>query len=489
MNDSPETGHLLAKLFPELEVMQRITAGAYGEIWMARNECAEFKAIKWVSIDSNRGQERHKRERRGIRLIETLPSQPVGLVPVEIVRDLNGIGFAYVMPLADAERPNWLTQPEEYRPRTLRSEILARRAISLNECLQIAERLASALNFLQSNRFVHRDIKPSNVIALNGEWVLADVGLLADVRDANSCVGTPGYIPTEQHGTFEADIYSLGVLLYEISCGRPPNELGFCPVEEAECNAPLFADWLRIVQRACDPDPRKRYQTAKALLHDLATLATATGKRRRLVPIILTGMMSVTLAAMVINYFPTSTSQKQSKPSRLDRIPFDESRQIMHRSEVLLPEESSSSGIFVELYEDHILVGAEDVEAALKWRLVFYWRPPGPPDRSPLVMSEPPQVYESRPARRSGMIGPGEPDRPPPVIKFHLPENIMGAPSPENYPSWIYLVTQNTEELRDWIESRKNETDRSRWLQLFRQWNQLYRATHQQAGPSFRAGR
>src|SRR5581483_259869 len=65
----------------------------------------------------------------------------------------------------------------------------------------------------------HRDIKPANIIFVNSAPKLADIGLVA-LSGQRSFVGTEGYTPPEGPGTAEADLYSLGKLLYEISMGK-----------------------------------------------------------------------------------------------------------------------------------------------------------------------------------------------------------------------------------------------------------------------------
>src|SRR5881296_927375 len=67
---------------------------------------------------------------------------------------------------------------------------------------------------------VHRDIKPSNIIFVNGRPRLADIGLVAAASEAKSFVGTEGFIPPEGPGAAQADIYSLGKVLYEIATGK-----------------------------------------------------------------------------------------------------------------------------------------------------------------------------------------------------------------------------------------------------------------------------
>lgn len=264
-----DTTENLKRLFPDYRFLCPIGHGAYGEIWLARADSGTHRAIKLVARDTAPDGTRHDRERRGIQLLQTMTDLPDSIVPILDVRDGPDAGFGYVMALADAERPCWHDHPEEYRARTLRGELVAHRALPLAECVDIGIRLAGALDFLQQHRLVHRDIKPSNVIYLNGQPALADVGLLVDTREADSLVGTPGYVPREQHGQFSGDIYSLGILLMEISTGRPADEAGFAPVEEADTDAPGFGRWMGILRRACEINPENRHQTAAALLRDL----------------------------------------------------------------------------------------------------------------------------------------------------------------------------------------------------------------------------
>ena len=262
----------LKRLFLDHRFLSPIGRGAYGEIWLAQTDAGDYRAIKLVARGAAPDSARHDRERRGIQLLQTMTALPDSIVPIFDVREDPEAGFGYVMALADAERPCWQDHPGEYRPRTLRGECVARRALPLAECVEIGIRLAGALDFLQQHRLVHRDIKPSNVIYLHGQPALADVGLLVDTREADSLVGTPGYVPREQHGHFSGDIYSLGILLTEISTGRPADEAGFAPVEESDTDAPGFGRWMDILRRACEIQPEQRHQTAAALLRDLNDL-------------------------------------------------------------------------------------------------------------------------------------------------------------------------------------------------------------------------
>jgi serine/threonine protein kinase len=268
----------LTALYPETEFVARIGAGAYGEVWLARFPGDGWRAVKFVAAVPGH-EETAARERRAIHLLHSLadpaaPAAPLhpALAHILDLREADG-AFAYTMPLADSIRPNWAASPADYRPRTLASDLLARRALPLPECLALAKALASALDFLQRHCLVHRDIKPSNVLYFHGTPVLADFGLLADTREAASIVGTPGYVPEEQHGRFTADIYSLGVLLTEATTGRTADEAGFAPVDEADTTHPLYARWLALLHRTTDSSPARRPQTAAAFLKELRALS------------------------------------------------------------------------------------------------------------------------------------------------------------------------------------------------------------------------
>jgi eukaryotic-like serine/threonine-protein kinase len=82
---------------------------------------------------------------------------------------------------------------------------------------------------LHAQGLVHWDAKPSNILFINGQPKLADAGLVASVDDARSLVGTPGFIPPEGPGTPEADIYSLGKVLYEAAFGKDRHEFPQLP--------------------------------------------------------------------------------------------------------------------------------------------------------------------------------------------------------------------------------------------------------------------
>ncbi len=133
----------------------------------------------------------------------------------------DSLAFWVAMQLADPEEGGSASQPETYRPLTLASVAEAEIALPLRRVLEIGETLASALEHLPRHHLLHRDVKPGNVLFVCGKPVIADAGLVVDAREAASLVGTPGYVPPENHGTPQGDVFSLGRTLWRIGTGPP----------------------------------------------------------------------------------------------------------------------------------------------------------------------------------------------------------------------------------------------------------------------------
>jgi hypothetical protein len=122
-------------------------------------------------------------------------------------------------------------------------------------------------------------VKPSNVIFVNGKAKLADIGLVA-ARGQRTFVGTEGFVPPEGPGSAQADVYSLGKVLYELATGK--DRMNF---PELPDDMPAGADrkrWLelnRIICEVCEPRVSKRkITTAAGLAESLRRIQR--GKRR-----------------------------------------------------------------------------------------------------------------------------------------------------------------------------------------------------------------
>jgi len=248
---------------------REIGHGAYGVVYAATNDKGERAAVKVCRRDVI-GDECYKRELRGAKLYGSIPPQE-GLVRMKELAEEQW-GFYAVMDLADDEFGHAVSANAAYRPKTLASVIEGEKALPLGECVNLGITLAKGLATLQRHHLLHRDIKPGNVIYVGGRPLLTDPGLVVEESEATSLVGTPGYVPPENFTAAAGDIYSLGLTLKAASFGRRVEDLDKGPALEADTGAKFFPAWWRILNKATDPTPSRRYQSAKALLKDLKRL-------------------------------------------------------------------------------------------------------------------------------------------------------------------------------------------------------------------------
>jgi CHASE2 domain-containing sensor protein/class 3 adenylate cyclase len=253
--------------------------GGFGKVWLARNAVGQWQALKAVyqaKFGNDLGP--YEAEFNGLQKYKPISEKHPGLLRIDLVSRKKGEGyFYYVMELGDALLPGWEKEPARYRPKDLeavRREAYGHR-LPVAECLRIGFILADALDFLHRQGLTHRDIKPSNIIFVEGRPKLADVGLITDLRPlelVKTMVGTAGYIPPspERAGTAQADIYSLGMVLYVISTGRNPDYFPDLSTTLVEQNG--HAEFMRlnaIIIKACQPDRAERYHAASEMLQAL----------------------------------------------------------------------------------------------------------------------------------------------------------------------------------------------------------------------------
>jgi len=159
----------------------------------------------------------------------------------------------------------------------------------LDEAIRIILAVATALDYAHQHGMVHRDIKPANIMFTeDGQVILTDFGIARMVNTvtltaSGAMVGTPAYMAPEQGsrtGDERADIYSLGVVLYQLATGTLPFEadtpLG---IILKHINAPLTPPTAidpdlspsieAVIMRALVKDPDNRYQTAREFATDL----------------------------------------------------------------------------------------------------------------------------------------------------------------------------------------------------------------------------
>jgi len=268
---------------PDHELLRLIGRGAYGEVWLARNVMGVMRAVKVVRRASFENERPFEREFAAVKRYEPVSRKAAGLVNVlHAGRAADGSHFHYVMELADAAVAgvDAALEPDKYTPCTLRTQVGRMGRLPVSDCLEIAVSLANGIGDLHRVGLVHRDVKPSNIIFVAGRAKLADIGLVGDISESRSYVGTEGYVPPEGPGQPGADLYSLGRVLYEMATGYEATRFPALPADWAQQeNAGAF-EFYEIVLRCGEPDAGRRYQTADALLADLALLQSGQSVRQ-----------------------------------------------------------------------------------------------------------------------------------------------------------------------------------------------------------------
>jgi serine/threonine-protein kinase len=165
------------------------------------------------------------------------------------------------------------------------------RTLTASHSASLMAQVAAALGYAHRNGVVHRDVKPGNIlIASDGQVKVTDFGIAQamsvedQLAEEGSVMGTATYFSPEQaEGAAvdgRSDIYSLGVVLYEMLAGRPPY-IGDSPVEvssqhvhgtvppPSDFNSAIPGDLQAIVMEALAKSPERRYQSAEDLRSDL----------------------------------------------------------------------------------------------------------------------------------------------------------------------------------------------------------------------------
>ena len=268
---------------PDHELLRLIGRGSSGEVWLAMNTLGSCRAVKIVRKEIFSRSQPFDREFAGVQKFEPVSRLHDGLVDILQVGRNDAAGyFYYVMEVADDVRIGQNLNLEEYTPRTLAWDLDQRGRLPIGECVRLGAAIASALGFLHRHGLIHRDIKPSNIIFVNGFPKLADIGLVTDLSEAGARIGTEGFIPPEGAGSAQADIYSLGKVLYEISTGHDRNDYPALPEplgDSAEDRD--LIQFNKIVLNASRANPGQRYQSAEDLLTDLLTFQFSKHNPRR----------------------------------------------------------------------------------------------------------------------------------------------------------------------------------------------------------------
>ncbi len=271
---------------PEHELIRCVGAGSYGQVWLARSVLGSWRAVKVVHRRLFREDRPYDREYLGVQRFEPLSREDDGFVDIlQTGRNDEGGYFYYVMELADDVRTpsgRWDGDPTAYEPRTLAWVLAEQERLSLEECVELGLSLCRALGRLHDAGLIHRDVKPSNVIYVDDRPRLADIGLVVEQSEASSWVGTEGFIPPEGPNSPQADIYSLGKVLYVAMTGMDRADFPLPPLGLGTgADGGRLLELNSILLRACAAAVGARYATAAEMVSDLELIQSGGSVRKR----------------------------------------------------------------------------------------------------------------------------------------------------------------------------------------------------------------
>ena len=268
---SPEE---LAPHFPQFEVVELLGKGGMGAVYKARQpELDRYVALKILPPEIGKDPAFAERFMREARALAKLNHSSI--VAVHDFGEVDGL-YYFVMELVDGTN--------------LRQAIASSR-LTPPEALAIVPQICDALQFAHDEGVVHRDIKPENIlIDKRGRVKIADFGLAKllgvdrehsavekpfTLTGADQVMGTPHYMAPEQiRGSstvdHRADIYSLGVVFYEMLTGELPIGRFEPPSKKVRIDVRLD----EVVLRTLESTPERRYQHASDVKTEIESIAT-----------------------------------------------------------------------------------------------------------------------------------------------------------------------------------------------------------------------
>jgi serine/threonine protein kinase len=264
----------LAPYFPQLEILECLGRGGMGVVYKARQKTLNrFVALKLLAPERVRDAQFAERFTREAQALAAL-NHP-NIVTVYDFGQAGGFYFL-LMEFVDGVNLRQLLRARKFTP---------------EEALAIVPPLCDALQFAHDRGIVHRDIKPENLLLDKaGRVKVADFGIAKMLGTANgngkagepaapenatqTAVGTPGYSAPEQQTDPQrvdsrADIYSLGVVFYEMLTGELPGK----PIEPPSKKVHIDVRLDEVVLRALEKKPELRYQQASQVKTDVETIA------------------------------------------------------------------------------------------------------------------------------------------------------------------------------------------------------------------------
>jgi eukaryotic-like serine/threonine-protein kinase len=279
----------LQRTFGDAFTIEReLGGGGMSRVFVARENSLNRQVVVKVLPEGMGEQVSADRFKREIGIAARL--QQAHLVPLLSAGEVDGVPF-FVMPYVDGE--------------TLRDRIARQGELPLHEAVRILREVASALAYSHSHGVVHRDIKPENILLSGGAAMVTDFGVAKAISESQTlggtgitevgmALGTPAYMAPEQVSAdpqvdYRADVYSWGVVAYELLTGQPPftgrplqallaAHVTEVPEHITRRRASVPAALAQLVMRCLEKRPADRPQNADELVRSLDAIgATISG--------------------------------------------------------------------------------------------------------------------------------------------------------------------------------------------------------------------
>ncbi|HLX70326.1 MAG TPA: protein kinase [Verrucomicrobiae bacterium] len=265
----------IAKLFPQLEILEILGRGGMGAVYKARQPRLDrFVALKIIAAERKNDPQFAERFEREARTLARLHHP--NIVAIHEFGETGG-NFYLLMEFVDGL--------------TLR-QMLQKRKLSPEEALAIVPKICEALQYAHQQGVVHRDIKPENILLdKTGQVKIADFGIAkmmgeqpqAGLTQEKQVMGTPHYMAPEQVERpktvdHRADIYSLGVVLYEMLTGELPLGKFAPPSRKVQVDVRLD----EVVLHALEKEPDLRYQQAQQVKTDVEAIRSDPSRQPEL---------------------------------------------------------------------------------------------------------------------------------------------------------------------------------------------------------------
>ncbi len=249
-------------------------------------------------------------------------------------------------------------------------------SMPLADRIDILCQIATGLQQLAEVAVVHRDLKPGNVLLVDGRWCLTDFGISRDLDESTSTVtrrgeGTFEYMAPEyiERGiaTTKTDLYSLGVIAYELLTGRKPFEgpatEDFYRQHLEETPPPLPEDLPvllhRVVNRLLSKQPSGRYADARAVVEALRKAST---------PLVSASQERIAAAVRRIDEEMSAKHAEQARRDRLILEVEEHRMQALHDLDDLVAE---AVELLRPVFEDQLEYLGSDFDEGASWRLIW----------------------------------------------------------------------------------------------------------------------